>query len=179
MSDLAFTPHNWFWIVAADKKRFWSSAAGTYVDTLPEGAGVTRILNEQELCDVLAIHGLPGPLVLPANVEAEQRRRLAAGFDFDFGDARGVHHIATTEKDMQDWQEVTSWANARTARGDKVSTITIATASGFATITAPEWWSIVDAGTAARQPIFQGAFWLLAQDPVPPDYATNDAYWGG
>lgn len=120
----------------------------------------------------------PGP-PSPSDVVAEQRRRLALGYDFDFGDARGVHHIATTEKDMQDWQEVTSWANARTARGDKVSTITIATASGLAEITAPEWWSIVDAGTAARQPIFQGAFWLLAQDPVPPDYATNDAYWGG
>ena len=34
------------------------------------------------------------PLIGPAHVEAEQRRRLAAGFDFDFGDARGVHHIA-------------------------------------------------------------------------------------
>lgn len=47
-------PEDWFWIVGDDETRFWSSAAGAYVDTLPEGAGVTRIASEAELWAVLA-----------------------------------------------------------------------------------------------------------------------------
>lgn len=118
----------------------------------------------------------PGPLT-PDDVVAEQRRRLALGFDYDFGDVRGVHHIATTEQDMQDWQEVTTWATLMKLTGDTTATLMIATSTGIAEVTADDWLAVLAAGTASRQPIFQGAFWLMAQDPVPTDYATNEAYW--
>ncbi len=52
---------NWFWIVDANENRFWSSAAGGYVETLPEGAGFTRIASEAELDQVLAAYRLLGP----------------------------------------------------------------------------------------------------------------------
>lgn len=51
----------WFWIVASDETRFWSSADGSYVETVPAGAGVTRIASESELDEVLAAYGLLGP----------------------------------------------------------------------------------------------------------------------
>lgn len=59
--DRLYDAGDWYWIVANDESRYWSSAAGAYVDALPDGAGVTRILNEEELGDVLAVYGLPGP----------------------------------------------------------------------------------------------------------------------
>ncbi|TGQ19339.1 hypothetical protein [Mesorhizobium sp. M00.F.Ca.ET.217.01.1.1] len=55
-------PSDWFWIVARDETRFWSSAAAAYVTELPEGAGVSRIASEEELWDVLVAkfpQGLP------------------------------------------------------------------------------------------------------------------------
>ena len=66
MSDaFDFTPHDWFWIVGGDESRFWSSAQATYVDEFPEGAGLSRILSEDELWGVLRIHfpaGLPADM---------------------------------------------------------------------------------------------------------------------
>lgn len=67
----SFDPRDWYWIVGGDEARYWSSAAGAYVETLPEGAGVTRIASENELTDVLAAYGLPGPLP-PGRVSARQ-----------------------------------------------------------------------------------------------------------
>lgn len=68
-----YRPHNWFWIVNNDETRFWSSAAGAYVQTLPQGAGVTRIGSEEELTQVLAVYVLPGPVELvPARVSPAQ-----------------------------------------------------------------------------------------------------------
>lgn len=56
-----YTPHDWYWIVADDESRYWSSASGRYVTELPKGSGVSRILSEQELNDVLEPYGLLGP----------------------------------------------------------------------------------------------------------------------
>jgi hypothetical protein len=70
-----FNPFNWFWIVGGDGSCFWSSATGVYVDTLPVDAGVTRIVSEDELTDVLAEYRLSGPVqrvpdrVSPAQAE--------------------------------------------------------------------------------------------------------------
>jgi hypothetical protein len=75
-----FDIYNWFWIVGGDESRFWSSAAGAYVETLPEGAGVTRIASEAELDEVLAVYGRLGPTArrkLPKSVV--QARLIAAG----------------------------------------------------------------------------------------------------
>lgn len=60
---MIYDPFHWHWIVGGDKSRFWSSKAGAYVKALPKDAGVTRIASEDELNDVLAAYGLPGPVV--------------------------------------------------------------------------------------------------------------------
>ncbi|KRB26338.1 hypothetical protein [Mesorhizobium sp. Root172] len=77
-------PENWFWMVGEDESRFWSSAAGAYVTDLPEAAGFTHILNEDELTDVLAAYGLLGPVVrVPDRVSPAQAE--IALFNFDNG----------------------------------------------------------------------------------------------
>ena len=58
----------WFWTVAGDPGRYWSSAAGAYVPVLPAAAGLSLIGSEQELTDVLAVYGLPGPIARPYRV---------------------------------------------------------------------------------------------------------------
>lgn len=57
-----YTPHNWYWIVAGDETRAYSSASGDYVPVsdetyqawLASGNAATRIANEDELAEVLA-----------------------------------------------------------------------------------------------------------------------------
>lgn len=69
----AYNPYDWHWIVSGDESRFWSSAAGAYVEELPEGAGFTRIDTEANLTDVLAAYGLPGPVaIIPDRVSSRQ-----------------------------------------------------------------------------------------------------------
>ncbi|BCG85337.1 hypothetical protein MesoLj113c_14470 [Mesorhizobium sp. 113-3-9] len=68
-----YDPANWFWRIGDDDARYWSSAASAYVDALPDGAGASGIRSEDELTDVLADYGLPGPLPrAPASVSARQ-----------------------------------------------------------------------------------------------------------
>ncbi len=75
----AYDAFNWFWIIGGDHTRFWSSAAGIYVEALPanwfpttQGAAdaatdtgdfyvCSRIASESELDDVLAVYGILGP----------------------------------------------------------------------------------------------------------------------
>ena len=116
------------------------------------------------------------PPITPARVQAERNRRLAEGFDYDFGDARGVHRIATTAQDMAGWDEVTQWSGAMIAKGTPDATLTIATDTGPATVTALEWQDLLAAATAFRQPIWQASFALQAMDPIPQDYDDN-AHW--
>lgn len=128
--------------------------------------------------DALAEHTAPEPVVPPTadDVVAERSRRLAEGFDYDFGDARGVHHFATAESDMANWSEVTSLANALINLGDTTTTIDIITDTGPAQVTAQEWQQILVAAGAFRQPIFAASFVLQAMDPIPADFA-DDSYW--
>lgn len=65
LSQIGYDPFHWYWIVAGNEARFWSSATSAYVSQLPEDAGVTRIPSEQELSDVLAQYNLTGPLSKP------------------------------------------------------------------------------------------------------------------
>lgn len=109
-------------------------------------------------------------------VQTECQRRLAAGFDYDFGDARGTHRIGTSERDMAGWDEVTMLAQALINAGNATAAITIATDTGICDVTPQEWNSILLAASAFRQPIWQASFALQGADPVPADYA-NDAYW--
>ncbi|WP_245418601.1 hypothetical protein [Mesorhizobium sp. WSM3864] len=80
MSD-NYNPRDWSWIVGDDESRAWSSAAAAYV-VPPPTENVTRIASEDELTDVLAVYGLPGPKVrVPNSVSARQFKLqlLAAG----------------------------------------------------------------------------------------------------
>jgi hypothetical protein len=122
-------------------------------------------------------------IVVPAvpgaeDVVAERERRLALGFDFDFGDERGIHRIGTSPDDMRKWMdEVTPLAQVYLNGGQPGSEITITTETGVAVITANEWQSILIAAAGYRQPLYAASFALQAMDPIPADYATNPAYW--
>jgi hypothetical protein len=110
------------------------------------------------------------------DVIAERARRLALGFDYDFGDERGVHRIGTTDNDMKGWDEVTKISNAFLAIGENDATIQIETNTGPTQVTALEWQYILIAAAQFRQPIWLASFALQKMDPIPEDYA-DDSYW--
>lgn len=59
---MAQFPTDWFWFVAGDETRAWSTAASAYVPAAQvDAAGLTRIASEAELDDVLLPYGLAGP----------------------------------------------------------------------------------------------------------------------
>ena len=111
-----------------------------------------------------------------ADVAIERDRRLSAGFDFDFGDSRGVHRFGTTDADLRGWREVTDICAALLAKGEPAIAVRIATDTGETTVTAADWQSVLLSAGAFRQPIWRASFALQAMDPIPEDYA-DDAYW--
>lgn len=114
--------------------------------------------------------------ITPADIWAERARRLALGFDYDFGDDRGVHRIGTTASDMVGWNEVTKIASALVNVGQASGTITILTDTGVAVVTALEWQQIMLAAAVVQQPIWLKSFTLLGMEPIPADYA-DDRWW--
>lgn len=115
------------------------------------------------------------PLPTIDNVIAERERRLALGFNYDFGDARGVHRFGTTARDLAGWDEVTQLAAARLAKGE-TTPVDVVTNTGPANVTPLEWQDVLLAAGAFRQPIWAASFGLEAQNPIPADYA-DDAHW--
>lgn len=114
----------------------------------------------------------------PEMLTAELNSRLAAGFDYDFADQRGVHHFGTTDADMKRWmQEVTPLAQAAMAMGEPGRQIGIKTDTGPTFVTASEWWHVLDAAAEWRQPLYAAYFALKALPEIPADYAANPAYW--
>lgn len=111
------------------------------------------------------------------DIADERTRRLALGFEFDFGDSRGIQRIGTTAADMAGWEEVTQLAAARLATGDSTTPIAVVTDTGPIQITPAEWQQVLLAAAAFRQPIWAASFALQAMDPIPADYASNEAYW--
>lgn len=110
-------------------------------------------------------------------VVAERERRLALGFNYDFGDARGVHRIGTTKRDLEGWDEVSKYAGALIDAGQTSTTIHIATDTGPCTVTPIEWRAIEIASAQYRQPLWAKSFALMALAPtIPADY-THDSYW--
>lgn len=110
------------------------------------------------------------------DVQNERKRRLAFGFSYDFGDARGVHQIGTTPADMEGWRDVIDYANALIDSGDTTTQITIVTDTGSTAVTAPEWQAIILVAASVRQNIWAKSFALQAMQPIPGDYA-DDKYW--
>jgi hypothetical protein len=124
--------------------------------------------------NVIAPYAPPAPT--PADVHTERDRRLALGFDYDFGDERGVHRINTTPADMVGWDEVTKLAQALINVGQPGANITIATGTGIAQVTAMEWQAVLLAAGTFRQQVWGASFMLEAVDPIPDDFA-EDGYW--
>jgi len=110
------------------------------------------------------------------DVQAERKRRLALGFSYDFGDARGVHKIGTTPADMEGWRDVIDYANALIDSGDTTTQITIVTDTGTTAVTAPEWQIIMLTAASVRQKIWAASFALQALQPIPGNYA-DDSHW--
>lgn len=123
--------------------------------------------------ELAAIAAIPGSA---EQVIAERDRRLAGGFDHDFGGARGMHRIGTTDEDMKGWNEVNLAAQTAVLLGDPGLAIDIVTDTGPATVTAAEWLAVLGGAAAFRQPIWAASFALQAADPIPGDYA-DDAHW--
>jgi hypothetical protein len=176
-----YTLFDWYWEVGGDDSRFWSSATGAYVTELPAGAGLTLIDTEENLNQVLAAYGLPGPKLLPADVHAERDRRMAGGFSYDFGDQRGTHLIRTTPGDMAGWDEVTKLAQAQINLkmldpSFVLKPITIATGTGVTQVDPFEWQHVMLAASDFRQPIWGASFILEAMNPIPTDF-RQDVYW--
>jgi len=79
---LYYNPKNWFWIIAGDETRAWSSGVGEYVDEWPSDQ-VTRIASAAELSDVLLPYGLALPeptigdykIAIQAHVDAVARKK--------------------------------------------------------------------------------------------------------
>lgn len=109
------------------------------------------------------------------SVQTERARRLALGFNYDFGDSRGVHRIGTSDADMVGWDDVTKLAAAMLAAG-QAAPINIVTNTGPATVTPQEWQLILLAAGAYRQPIWAASFALQAMVPIPADYPA-DSRW--
>lgn len=109
-------------------------------------------------------------------VQTERSRRLSLGFNYDFGDSRGIVHIGMTAHDMEGWDSVTKLANALIATGNGSQAITIVPEATPISVTALEWMAVLIAAGAAQQPLWQASFVLQAQSPIPDDY-TNDSHW--
>lgn len=166
------------------------------VFTLPDGRqighGVAFVSNDEQFppnwlelatSDDLAAKGigkqtLPdfAPQITAGMIVAERERRLGLGFNYDFGDARGVHRIETSAADMVGWDAVTKIAQAAINIGQPSATIDIVTNTGAVTVTALEWQSILLAAGRFQQPIWAKSFALQAMSPIPSTYAS-DEWW--
>lgn len=109
-------------------------------------------------------------------IVAERERRLALGFNYDFGDERGKHRIATTDADMKGWREVDDLAQTYINLGQPTGPLVIETQTGSANITAMEWQQIKLEAAKFRQPLWLRSFMLQAMSPIPGNF-TDDSYW--
>lgn len=150
--------------------QFWKLPSG--YTSGPEGGKIGQTWSGTAYVDPEA----PTVVITPDQVVAERNRRMAMGFDYDFGDARGVHHIGTTVADMKGWDEVTQATQSMIALGAPTSTLMIVTNTAPATITALEWQQILLAATSHRQPLWSASFYLQSLSPIPVDY-NDDVYW--
>lgn len=165
--------------VPAHKQQYWLPVEGeppSYNSELERLVGPVNQVDATRVLRVWTVETRPIEEQREAVIR-ERARRLALGFDYNFGDARGIHRIGTTEADMLGWDEVTKYASAQIASGNSTATVSIVTNTGPAQVTAQEWQSILIAAGQFRQPIWQGSFTIQAMNPIPKDYASNGAYW--
>lgn len=154
----------------------------TAIETIPTD-GLVGSLHvtppEAAVCGMGYVGGqlvVPMPRVSESDVVRERTRRLALGFSYNFGDARGVHRIGMTAADMAGWDEVSVAAQAAINLGAPNAPLNIVTDTGPVSVTAQEWQSILMAAAQARQPIWAASFALQAMQPIPSDFA-DDSWW--
>lgn len=174
-------PKDWYWIVGGDDNRAWSSAAGQYVTDYPLGS-VTRILNEQELTDVLRVHGLARPLVSSADVNAERDRRMGV---FTFGGK--LYDLRPETGSLANVSGAGTLAFAAIMNGalpgdfrwaDPDEDFTwIAEDNSVVAMDAPSVWAFAEAAAAWRKAMIFKARALKDMSPIPTDFATNESYW--
>ncbi|WP_339760709.1 hypothetical protein [uncultured Hoeflea sp.] len=158
------------------KRAFKDNADGVYRVDITEGGEVPSWLSGMtELTEAEIDEAFPAPQITAQDIITERERRLALGFDYDFEDERGVHHIGTTPEDLKGWDEVTKLSQAAMAVGIN-PTIGIVTDTGPADVTATEWQSVLIAAGQSRQPIFAASFALQAADPIPDDFKTSNIW---
>mgnify|MGYP000449852669 CR=1 FL=1 len=138
------------------------------VDFTPEAT----LEDREAVAVVLAGFNINAPSV--EMIVAERTRRLSLGFNYNFGDARGIHRIGTTPADLAGWDEVSKYAGVLIDSGDTSTLIAIVTDTGPCTVTAPEWRAIEIEAAHFRQPLWAKSFALMANPPA--DY-TNDSHW--
>lgn len=150
--------------------------------SVPDGAmiteGVAAIRGEERVINGVVVPHLEDrePETLLAAIERERARRLAGGFDYNFGDSRGVHRIGTNEADERGWDKVTKLASALIASGNSSVTISVVTDTGPVLVTAMEWQFILIAAGQFQQPIYAASFALQTMNPIPQD-VENPEYW--
>lgn len=109
-------------------------------------------------------------------IERERAKRLSVGFDYDFGDMRGVHRIGTTADDEKGWDKVTKLSQAMINAGRFEAEIQIVTDTGPVTVTAAEWQLVLIKAGEMQQPIYQRSFMLQSMQPIPQD-VENPENW--
>jgi hypothetical protein len=136
--------------------------------------GIARDITSEEFDEIIAVQS--AVIVRENDVISERKRRLALGFDFNFQDARGIHHIGTTDQDMEGWDEVTKLAQVALNVGQSNYVINIKTNTGAVAVTAAEWQQILLAAGTFRQPIFAASFAIQSMSPIPADFAANSRW---
>ena len=158
----------------------WANAAHTLIVDGNNGMSIPAVEGNRHYDEILASGTEVLPYVAPApsvdDIVAERERRLALGFNYDFGNGRGVHRIGTTKEDMAGWSEVSTYAGALIDRGDLTTQIPIATDTGTCLVTPPEWRAIEIAAAQFRQPLWTKSFALMAMNPIPASY-QEDSWW--
>lgn len=172
-------------LIDVNTQQVVNSWGGTW-GQCPSVPNVIDLPNGDQVCapDVDGVYGdytlkawmMDAPPPTVDDVIFERSIRLSVGFDYDFGDSRGVQHIGTTESDMKGWAEVTDWSNSQTALGNTSATITIVTDTGQAAIVPLDWMKILNAAGLFRQPIWEASFVLQAMNPIPDDY-KDEKWW--
>ena len=154
------------------ERRFYVVRPGG--DTAPHHLALEELINNGTI-----IPTQQPVITLPVTIDdviRERSRRLQEGFNYNFNDQRGIHHIGTTNQDMMGWDEVSKFAAALLAIGDTTTVINIVTNTGPTQVTALEWQNILIAAAQFRQPIWAASFYLQSLNSIPTDY-QNDQYW--
>lgn len=151
-----FQPHDWFWIVAGDDSRAWSSAALAYVTEYPADR-LSRIGTEAELSDVLRPYDLQGPHVAPIDVKAEAQRRIIL--------VTGAHDLESCII-----KQLNANMRANELNDARVSGRTLTPEEETE---AAQLRALADAIKAIRAKSNE----IELMSPIPADFATNEAYW--